>query len=550
MMDGNAEGLGVVLPPGRIAAMRASGDWTDRLVLDYLRDARRRDPHGRAITDHNSETGRATTLTWTELDDASRRVAHGLLARGIEPGDVVSFQLPNWWQFVALHLACVRIGAISNPLMPIFREHELRFMLDFAGSKLCIAPASFRGFDHRAMIRALQSELPALREVFFVGSDGDDAFEATFLEADGDDSAFEGLGPDANDVTQILYTSGTTGQPKGVMHTANTLFAPLRPYAARLGLGADDVGYMASPLAHQTGFMYGMLLPIMLGAPITLQDVWSPAEGARIIQDYGCSFTLASTPFLADLADLPGIADFDLSSFRYFVSAGAPIPRSLVERATERLGCHVLSGWGMTETGCSTCCAPGDVAEKISTTDGSALDGTAVRVLDSEGRLRPPGEEGLLQVQANSLFVGYMKRPEAYAVDDEGWFDTGDYARMDADGFIRITGRARDIIIRGGENVPVVEVEDLLYRHPAIHECAIVAMPDERLGERACAFVGLKPGTMLDFGAMVAWLREQGLATTYLPEKLVLKDSLPRTPSGKIQKFLLREEAQGMTPDR
>jgi len=550
MMDGNAEGLGVVLPPGRIAAMRASGDWTDRLVLDYLRDARRRDPHGRAITDHNSETGRATTLTWTELDDASRRVAHGLLARGIEPGDVVSFQLPNWWQFVALHLACVRIGAISNPLMPIFREHELRFMLDFAGSKLCIAPASFRGFDHRAMIRALQSELPALREVFFVGGDGDDAFEATFLEADGDDSAFEGLGPDANDVTQILYTSGTTGQPKGVMHTANTLFAPLRPYAARLGLGADDVGYMASPLAHQTGFMYGMLLPIMLGAPITLQDVWSPAEGARIIQDYGCSFTLASTPFLADLADLPGIADFDLSSFRYFVSAGAPIPRSLVERATERLGCHVLSGWGMTETGCSTCCAPGDVAEKISTTDGSALDGTAVRVLDSEGRLRPPGEEGLLQVQANSLFVGYMKRPEAYAVDDEGWFDTGDYARMDADGFIRITGRARDIIIRGGENVPVVEVEDLLYRHPAIHECAIVAMPDERLGERACAFVGLKPGTMLDFGAMVAWLREQGLATTYLPEKLVLKDSLPRTPSGKIQKFLLREEAQGMTPDR
>jgi len=552
MTDGKAGGLGVVLTPGRIAAMRARGDWTDRLVLDYLRDARRRNPHGRAITDHNSETGRATTLTWTELDDASRRVAHGLRACGIEPGDVVSFQLPNWWQFVALHLACVRVGAISNPLMPIFREHELRFMLDFAGSKLCVAPDSFRGFDHRAMLRALQSELPALRALFFVGGDGDgdDAFERAFLEADGDDSALEGRRPDANGVTQILYTSGTTGQPKGVMHTANTLFAPLRPYAARLGLGTDDVGYMASPLAHQTGFMYGMLLPIMLGVPITLQDIWSSAEGARIIQDYGCSFTLASTPFLADLADLPGIRDYDLSRFRYFVSAGAPIPRSLVERATERLGCHVLSGWGMTETGCSTCCAPGDVAEKISTTDGSALDGTAVRVLDSEGRPLPPGEEGLLQVQANSLFVGYMKRPEAYAVDDEGWFDTGDYARMDADGFIRITGRARDIIIRGGENVPVVEVEDLLYRHPAIQECAIVAMPDERLGERACAFVGLKPDAVLDFATMIAWLREQGLATTYLPEKLVLRDALPRTPSGKIQKFLLREEAQGMTPDR
>jgi cyclohexanecarboxylate-CoA ligase len=526
------------------------GDWTNRLVLDYLDDALRRSPDGRAVTDHNSETGQSTSLTWAELDRAARRVAHGLIARGIEPGDVVSFQLPNWWQFVALHLGCVHAGAISNPLMPIFREHELRFMLDFAGSKLCVAPVTFRGFDHRAMLRALQPELPALHNVFFVGGDGTDSFEAAFLEPAPDDTMLAGRRPGADDVTQILYTSGTTGQPKGVMHTANTLFAALHPYAERLGLGAGDVGWMASPLAHQTGFMYGMLLPIMLGVPITLQDVWSPEDGARIIQDYGCSFTLASTPFLADLADLPGIEAYDLSSFRAFVSAGAPIPRSLVERATERLGCHVLSGGGMTEVGCSTCCAPGDAAEKIYTTDGSTLDGTAVRVVDADGRELPAGEEGLLQVEANSMSVGYLKRPEAYAVDGDGWFDTGDYARMDADGFIRITGRARDIIIRGGENVPVVEVEDLLYRHPAIHECAIVAMPDDRLGERACVFVGLKPGTELTFGTMVAWLREQGLATSYLPEKLVIKDALPRTASGKIQKFLLREEAQEMTPDR
>lgn len=550
MTDSAPETLGVILPRERVAAMVARGDWTNRLVLDYLGDALRRDPDGRALTDHNSETGRSTILTWTELDRAARRIAFGLASHGIAPGDVVSFQLPNWWQFVALHLGCVHAGAISNPLMPIFREHELRFMLEFAGSKLCIAPVTFRGFDHRAMLRALQPELPDLRELFFVGGDGDDSFEAAFLDSAPDDAAFAGRRPGADDVTQILYTSGTTGQPKGVMHTANTLFAALHPYAERLGLGAGDVGWMASPLAHQTGFMYGMLLPIMLGVPMTLQDVWSPEDAARIIQDNGCSFTLASTPFLADLADLPGIDKYDLSSFRIFASAGAPIPRSLVERAIERLGCHVLSGWGMTEVGCSTCCAPGDPAEKIYTTDGSALDGTAVRVVDADGRERSAGEEGLLQVEANSMSVGYLKRPEAYAVDGDGWFDTGDYARMDADGFIRITGRARDIIIRGGENVPVVEVEDLLYRHPAIQECAIVAMPDERLGERACLFAGLKPGTELDFEAIVAWLREQCLAVNYLPEKLVIRDALPRTPSGKIQKFLLREEAQDMKPDR
>lgn len=555
MTDSISAALGVILPPERVAAMTARGDWNDRLALDYLADALRRNPGGRAVTDHNSETGRSTTLSWAALDRAARRIALGLIERGIEPGDVVSFQLPNWWQFVALHLGCVYAGAISNPLMPIFRERELRFMLGFAGAKLCVAPAAFRGFDHRAMLTALRPALPDLAHLAFIGGDGEESFEKAFLDppreaAPEADAALAARRPDANAVTQILYTSGTTGQPKGVMHTANTLFAPLRPFAERLGLGRADGVLMASPLAHQTGFMYGMLLPIMLGAPVTLQDIWAPGEAVRYLQEDGCSFTMGSTPFLADLADLPGVEEFDLSRFRAFLSAGAPIPRSLVERATERLGCHVLSGWGMTEVGCSTCCGPGDPAEKISTTDGSALGGTAVRVVDAEGRELPRGEEGLLQVQANSMSVGYLKRPEAYVVDREGWFDTGDYARMDADGFIRITGRAKDIVIRGGENVPVVEVEDLLYRHPAIRECAIVAMPDDRLGERACAFVGLKPGQALAFEAMVAWLREQGLATSYLPEKLVIRDALPRTASGKIQKFLLREEAKGMKPDR
>ncbi len=168
----------------------------------------------------------------------------------------------------------------------------------------------------------------------------------------------------------------------------------------------------------------------------------------------------------------------------------------------------------------------------------------------ADGRDAPVGEEGLLKCRPNALFVGYLKRPEAYGVDADGWLDTGDYARMDRDGYIRITGRAKDIIIRGGENIPVVEVEDLLYRHPAVRECAVVAMPDQRLGERACAFVGLADGASLTFDAMVAHLRTHGMATQYFPEKLVVRDALPRTPSGKIQKFLLREEAKGLRAER
>ena len=545
--------LGVILSPERIAAMTARGDWADKLVLDYLDDVLAEEPDRLAVTDHNSETGASTALTYGELDRTARRMALALIDHGVAPGEVVSFQLPNWWEFVALHLACVYAGAISNPLMPIFRERELRFMLGFARSKVFVGPARFRGFDHQAMMEDLSDELPDLAHRFFIGADGPMSFEAAFLsdrESSASDSALPARRPGANDVTQILYTSGTTGEPKGVMHTANTLFAPLPPCTERLGLGQDDVVFMASPLAHQTGFMYGMLLPIMLGIPTVLQDVWSPEAAARNIQDSGASFTMASTPFLADLADLPTLDQYDVSRFRVFLSAGAPIPRSLVERATERLGCHVLSGWGMTEVGCVTCCAPGDPPEKVFGSDGSAFDGAEVAVLAADGSRAPDGVEGVLKARANGGFVGYLRRPEAVDLDEDGWFDTGDYARMDADGFIRITGRAKDLVIRGGENVPVVEVEELLYRHKAVRECALVAMPDPRLGERACAFVGLHADEALTFEEMCRHLRDHGIATQYLPEKLVVRDALPRTASGKIQKFLLREDAKDMTPDR
>ena len=544
--------LGVMLTPERIAAMEARGDWAGKTTLDYLDAAVARNPDRAAVIAHDSEAGTETTLTYAELDRVARRIALGLLELGVAPGDVVSFQLPNWWQFTALHLACIHVGAISNPLMPIFRTRELRFMLGFAESKVYVAPQRFRGVAYPAMMADLAHALPHLAHCFYIGGEEPQSFERFFLETARPDAPemLTARRTGANDVTQILYTSGTTGQPKGVMHTANTLFACLPPIVERFGMGADDVTWMASPLAHQTGFMYGIMLPIMLGVPAVLRDVWVPAEAAASMAATGATFTMASTPFLADLADLPTLAAHDLSRFRIFLSAGAPIPSALVERATERLGAHVLSGWGMTELGCITNCAPGDPPEKIFGTDGKALPGSEVKVVRADGAEAPRGEEGILKCRPNALFVGYLKRPEVYGVDDDGWFDTGDYARMDEDGYIRITGRAKDIIIRGGENVPVVEVEELLYRHPAVRECAVVAMPDARLGERACAFVGLVEGGTLDYAGMVAHLRASGMATQYFPERLVVRDALPRTPSGKIQKFVLREEAKGFTAER
>ena len=463
--------------------------------------------------------------------------------------DVVSCQFPNWWQFTALSLACVRIGAIINPIMPIFRERELKFMLGLAESNVFVIPHEFRGFDYAAMARGIRSELPSLRHLLIVGGEGPESFEQVLLDLqrDADQDAterFKARRPTADNVMELLYTSGTTGEPKGVMHTANTLFSNLRPYAERLRLGRDDVVLMASPMAHQTGFMYGLMMPIMLGATAALQDIWEPKQAATRIGNEHVTFTMASTPFLSDLTDVVETNNHDVSSLRVFLSAGAPIPRVLVERATQVLKANIVSAWGMTENGAVTTTKLDDPPQKAFHTDGCTLPGMEVRITDHVNNPLPPGAEGRLMTRGCSNFVGYLKRPQLYGHDAEGWFDTGDLARIDADGYIRITGRSKDIIIRGGENIPVVEIEGLLFRHPAIQAVAIVGYPDPRLGERACAFVVPKARHTFSQAEMVEFLEREKVIKQYLPERLEIVDELPRTPSGKVQKFKLREIAK------
>jgi cyclohexanecarboxylate-CoA ligase len=532
--------------------MKAAGHWRDRLLSEFLDAAVARRPDMVALVDHNSMTGARTELTYRELGRRVERIALGLLDLGVAAGDVVSYQLPNWWEFVALHLACLRIGAVTNPLMPIFRQRELSFMLGLAEAKVLVVPRLFRGFDYPAMAEEIRGALPALQHVLVIGGAGEQSFEKRLLEAPqerGLDAAaiFAARRPKPDDVIQVLYTSGTTGEPKGVMHTANTLFSNIVPYAERLGLADRDVVLMASPMAHQTGFMYGLMMPIYLGAKAVLQDIWQADRGAEIVAAERVTFTMASTPFLADMTEAAARRPQDFASLRIFLAAGAPIPRVLVQKATEALGASIISAWGMTENGAVTTTQLGDAPDKTFGTDGCALPGMQVRAVDPMGRPVATGEEGRLQVRGCSNFVGYLKRPQLFATDAEGWFETGDLARIDADGYIRITGRAKDIIIRGGENIPVVEIEELIYRHPAVQEAAIVGMPDPRLGERGCAFLVLRPGQRLTFEDFIAFLKSHKLAKDYLPERLEIVAEMPKTPSGKIQKFRLREVAKTLT---
>ncbi|MFC6671476.1 AMP-binding protein [Marinobacterium aestuariivivens] len=533
----------------RRSRMIESGAWNDNTITHYLDQALTSVPDRTAIVSYRVEQDERTALSYRELDRIATRIAAGLAAMGVQKGEVVSCQLPNGWQITALHLACVRIGAILNPLMPIFRERELRFMLRHAESRVLVIPQLFRGFDYAAMIAGLRTDLPDLAEVLVIGGKGECSFEQRLLETSWEaqtdvDKLFAERRLGGDDPVQLLYTSGTTGEPKGVLHSSNTLFANARPYSERLHLSADDRVLMASPMAHQTGFLYGLMMPIYLQTTAVLQDIWNVDFALKVIAAEQPAFTMASTPFLADLVEAADRHPGALDSLKIFVAAGAPIPGALVEKAAAVMKTRIISAWGMTENGAVTMTRPEDDASVASHSDGTPLPWMEVRVVDPDGRPLPAGMEGQLMVRGASLFIGYLKRPELYNVDADGWFPTGDLARIDGRGYIRITGRSKDVIVRGGENIPVIEVENLLYKHPAIASVALVGCPDDRLGERLCAYITLHPDyETLTLNEVVDYLLEQQISKTYLPEYVEVLTSMPQTPSGKIQKFKLREQA-------
>ncbi|TQN42811.1 cyclohexanecarboxylate-CoA ligase [Blastococcus colisei] len=507
--------------------------WEDRLIDDHLTEAARRFPDDLAVVD------RGRSWTFREVDDAVSRVASMLRELGVQRGEAVSWQLPNWLEGIVLHQAALRIGAVSNPIVAIYREREVSFILQQARSRLFFVPASFRTFDYVDMAQKLLPDLPDLGDVIVVGGERDGVLSFDALMERAVPSTPE---PDrsANDVVLLLYTSGTTSAPKGALHTHNTLDYENRSIIDLFELGQSDVIFMPSPITHITGLLYGMQLPFMLGSTVVLQDIWDADEAVALIEQYRCTFCVGATPFLHGVLNRSGAGT--ASPLRVFACGGADVPPDLIRKATDRLGTFVTRVYGSTEFPTAMSSGPRDPLEKRATTDGRRIAAAEVRIVALDGEEAPPGVEGELQVRGPELFLGYLDEElNTDSFTPDGWFHTGDVAVADAEGFLSITGRIKDIIIRGGENISAKEVEDLIFEHPKVAEVSVVGYPDPVMVERICAVVVPEDGAELELPELVAFLKSHGIANQKLPERLVLVDQLPKTASGKIQKFRLRD---------
>ncbi|EFC1353279.1 medium-chain fatty-acid--CoA ligase [Escherichia coli] len=524
----------------RRAAYRQQGLWGDASLADYCQQTARAMPDKIAVVDNHG-----ASYTYSALDHAASCLANWMLAKGIESGDRIAFQLPGWCEFTVIYLACLKIGAVSVPLLPSWREAELVWVLNKCQAKMFFAPTLFKQTRPVDLILPLQNQLPQLQQIVGVDKLAPATSSLSLSQIIADNTPLTtAITTHGDELAAVLFTSGTEGLPKGVMLTHNNILASERAYCARLNLTWQDVFMMPAPLGHATGFLHGVTAPFLIGARSVLLDIFTPDACLALLEQQRCTCMLGATPFVYDLLNLLEKQPADLSALRFFLCGGTTIPKKVARECQQR-GIKLLSVYGSTESSPHAVVNLDDPLSRFMHTDGYAAAGVEIKVVDDARKTLPPGCEGEEASRGPNVFMGYFDEPEltACALDEEGWYYSGDLCRMDEAGYIKIIGRKKDIIVRGGENISSREVEDILLQHPKIHDACVVAMPDERLGERSCAYVVLKaPHHSLSLEEVVAFFSRKRVAKYKYPEHIVVIEKLPRTASGKIQKFLLRKD--------
>lgn len=524
------------MPAPHQRAFARQGLWPDCTIADRAQDWAQSRPEEICLIDPQG----AMTMgaVWAE----AMALASALRARGLVRGDVVAFQLPNWREAAVLNLAAALSGLVLNPIVPIYRDAEMRIMLGDCRARAIFVPHVFRKVDYLAMARRVQADLPELKHIFTVRGEGGDDYAALIEAGAALPSAREAIDPQS--ISMVLYTSGTTGRPKGVLHSHATLGRIIEQSAAYWGLGRGDAMLMPSPVTHVSGYANGLAMPFVVGTQTVLMESWNAEEALALINRHQVVGTVAATPFLVELAHAALAAGDVLPSLRFFACGGAAVAPEVIARARRAFAhCAPFRVFGSSEVPLVTFGWPDD-PDLAAATDGRIVD-YQVRIVDEGGHDLPDGQEGEILARGPAMMAGYADPAQTEeAIDAQGYFRTGDLGLRDARGGLTITGRKKDLIIRGGENISATEIEQVLLTHPAVADCAVVAMPHPRLGEGVCAYVVLQgpaqaQGLATELAEHVA---QSGMAKQKIPERFEIVESLPRTASGKIRKDQLRAD--------
>ncbi len=515
----------------------ADGSWTDETLGTILAAGFAEAPD--SVVSFRSDV-RPWRGTFSEAADRARRVAGGLRAAGVRPGEPVAFQIPNWPEAGSLFWAIAFLGAIPVPIVHFYGPKEVEFILGQSGARYLVTADRFGHIDYLASLETLRASAPALEHVWVVG-DSVPGWAQPFTELEDADPIDGPLPTDPSAPALVAYTSGTTADPKGVVHSHRTINFEIRQLA-NLDANRGRPLLVGAPVGHGIGLLAALLIPVFKRQSLYLIDVWDPGRVLAAMLEDDVSSGSGSTYFLTSLLDHPDFTDAHAAKMARVGLGGSPVPAAVGERA-ERLGISTVRSFGSTEHPSITGCMHDAPREKRLTTDGVPMLGVEMELRDEDGSVVGPGEPGEIWSRGPDCFIGYTDpRLTRECFDDDGWFGTGDVGVVDEEGYLTIVDRKKDIIIRGGENISALEVEEQLVRIPGVAEAAVVAAPDERLGEHGCAFIRMQPdtGDAPDLAAVREQLAAAGLAKQKWPEEVRGIDDFPRTPSGKIQKFVLR----------
>lgn len=536
----SAKALRTNLTAERIRRHEAAGEWPAVGLAELAETRRSADPHGAYLADGD------VRLTVGDFVDRAQSIAGGLRGLGLGAGDVISWELPSWWEAAALAVAIDWIGAVSNPIIPIYREREVGFIARQAQTRALVVPAVFRGYDYRELALAVRRESPQLEHLIVVRGDAVEAM-SRFDELSRSAARPERLRRSPHEVAMLFYTSGTTADPKGVMHTTSTIGAYCRASAATMDVRRDDVGLLQFPLTHIGGLVAFVAVPLLVGSRVVYLDMWEPQRALDLIEAEGVTSAGGPPVILQGLMAAPTFSPDRVRTVRSAGTGAAGIPPALVREVGEKFGAVAYRSYGLTECPMLTTGVAADLEEKRMHTDGRPSPGCVVRIVDGDGREVDRGTEGEIQAFGPQMCVGYLDESlNRAAFCEDGFLRTGDLGTMDADGYVRVTGRVKDIIIRKGENLSAKAIEDILTAHPAIADVAVIGLPDPACGEIACAVVVQKAGgEPITLESVRQYMTGLQVMRQMIPERVEVVAELPRNATGKVLKFELQRRFAG-----